>query len=598
MHMGYDKINRFIQRKRKIGILESAAGIECICVATLMFYRCFFGTALVDEAYYVSDALAMMHGNLPYVYNWFVGCGMDFLLIPFLFVYECLVPDLAGVLLFSRICFVAFRLAIIFFSFVLTKKHLNKVHALLLIGVSVPFYGGVIQNFSYNTIPVWMGFFTGLLLWSTSDKGGKNGIKYFAAGFCSAIAVLAHPIYLVNVFLFSVLIVTYSKKISMLLQYILGGVFELLVVFIPIVMQSGINKLLYGITYILNSHIDKGNSLVKNTPASRITDAFHAFYLFWLVELMIFVLVYVLEEKIYYIHTKQKLEKDSRIVLASVCAVAGGVFAVMVLNDFDLNAYCSLGAVGFFGVLLFFRSAGKQRGFVYVGLPPVLFAWFEVIFTGSNSAQIRFYSCVLCYFAILWICFLNHRKLVHYAAAGLSIMMVILQCYIDFNYIYRDDVFENLNYRVESGVYKGIYTTADRARDLPVLEAYLNETVKEEETIAFRDNAPCAYLMKNHNICDVWTWDTLQYERNNKSPYKMYSYYKARDMIPDKIIYIDYGRMDRLSIDDADFPYNEFVEQYYSLTEEKQLNATFRVKVYVNDDTFDGDYDGWINQFK
>lgn len=588
----------FIQGKKKGGLFELVVGIECICVIVLMFYRCFFGTALVDEAYYVSDALAMMHGNLPYVYNWFAGCGMDFLMIPFLFIYECLVPNLEGVFLFSRICFVAFRLTIILYSFILIKKYLNKVHALLVIGVIVPFYGAVIQNFSYNTIPIWMGFLTGLLLWSASYEEKRRGIKCLAAGFCSAIAVFAHPIYLINVLLFAILIIAYNRNISLLLRYILGGVFDILVVFTPIIIQSGINKLLYGITYILNSHIDKGSSLVKSTSISRIVDAFHAFYLFWLVELVVFVLVYVFEEKIYYIRTKRKLEKNSRIVLAAVCAVVAGVFTVMILNDFDLNAYCSLGAVGSLGFLLLLSIARKHRGPVYVGLPPVLFAWFEVIFTGSNSAQIRFYSCVLCYFAVIWICFLDHRKFVHCIATGLSIIMVILQCYIDFNYVYRDDVFDNLNYRVKSGVYKGIYTRFDRARDLPGLEKYLDETLEKDEAIAFRDNAPCAYLMKNQNICDVWTWDTLQYERNNKSPYKMYSYYKARDLIPDKIIYVDFGRMDLLSIDDVDFPYNEFVEHYYTLIEERQLNPTFRIKLYMNNDTFDGNYDYWINRYK
>lgn len=128
--------------KIKLSILELVAVIGCGCITALMIYRAFFGTALVDEAYYVSDALAMMHGNLPYAYNWFAGCGMDFLLIPFLFVYECFVPDLEGVFLFSRICFVFFRLAILGYSFTVFRKHLKKIHGLLLVGIVIPFYGG------------------------------------------------------------------------------------------------------------------------------------------------------------------------------------------------------------------------------------------------------------------------------------------------------------------------------------------------------------------------------------------------------------------------------------------------------------------------
>lgn len=597
MVLGFSEIDSLVQRKIKLSIFELIALLGCTCAAALMFYRCFFGTALVDEAYYVSDALAMLHGNLPYVYNWFAGCGMDFLLIPFLFVYECFVPDLEGVFLFSRICFVLFRLIILVFSFFLIKKHLKKIHALLLICAMIPFYGGVIQNFSYHTIPIWMGFLTGLLLWGAADQKRCKNIYYLAAGFCSAIAVFAHPIYAINILLFMGLIIIYDKKVSVLLWYILGGVIEILIVFIPLIAQGGMDKVIFGLTYILNGYVGNGNSLVKSTPGSRILDAFRAFYLFWSVELIVFASVYFLQRKIC-TWREIKLEKDSMYALACLCAVGVGIATVMVLNDFDLNAYCSLGAVGSLGFLLLMKNGRKHKEIVCIGLPPFLFAWFEVFLTGSNGAQIRFYSCILCFFCILWMCFQESGRAVHLMAAMLSVVMIILQCYIDFNYVYRDDPFRKLNYKVETGVYKGIYTSNDRAHDLPELENYLDTVVSDDELIAFRDNAPCAYLMKNQNICDVWTWDTLQYGRGNKRPLRMYLYYKAKGMIPDKIIYVDFGRTEKLSIEDTDFPYNEFVEHYYTLVDDRQINTTFRVKLYENNDTFDGDYDYWIDTVK
>ena len=597
MVSGFNKIKKSMDGKKRLSSCELAVGSGCVCVIALMFYRCFFGTALVDEAYYVSDALAMMHGNLPYAYNWFSGCGMDFLLIPVLFVYECLVPDLEGVFLFSRICFVLFRMGILLYLFITIKKYLPRVQALLLVGVILPFYGAVIQNFSYNTIPIWMGFLAGILLWNAYDGRQYKRINYFAAGFCSAIAVFAHPIYAVVVLLFMCLILIYDKKIFPLLWYIVGGCAEILIVLIPVAVQSGFHRLVSGLAYILNSHVDKGSSLVRSTPASRLMDAFQAFWLFWLVELLVFVVIWFLSNRL---HTRveKSLNKESRYILAVVCAAGAGTAEVMVLNNFDLNAYCSLGSVGALAFLLLFWVVRKRKGIVYVGLPPVLFACMEVILTGSNSAQIRFYSCVLCFFAVLWTCFLDGSRIVHLAAAILSLVMTILQCYIDFNYIYKDDSFRNLDYIVETGVYKGIYTSADRAHDLPELEQYLDDMVEDQEMVAFRDNAPCAYLMKNQNICDVWTWDTLQYERGNKNPYKMYSYYKMRNAIPDKIIYVDFDRTEILSIEDPDFPYNEFIERFYTLEDDRQINTTFRIKLYVNNETFNGDYDYWINQFK
>lgn len=597
MNIGSDNVQGHIQGKKRLSICEWIALFGCICVVALMFYRCIFGTALVDEACYVSDSLAMAHGNLPYVHNWFSGCGMDFLLIPFLFVYECFVPDLEGVFLFSRICFVFFRLAILGFAFFLLKKRLKRIHALLLICVLIPFYGGVIQNFSYHTVPVWMGFLSGLLLLGAADQKRCRHIFYLAAGFCSAIAVFAHPIYVINILLFMILIIIYDRKISALLWYMLGGIVEILIVFIPLIVQSGMDKVVFGVTYILNGYTGNGGGLARSTSESRVLDAFKAFYLFWFAELIVFAFVYFLQRKIC---TRKGIrpEKQGLYVSACLCAVGAGIVAVMVLNDFDLNAYCSLGAVGSFGFLLLMKTGRKHREIVYVGLPPLLFAWFEVILTGSNAAPIRFYSCILCFFAILWIGFLESGSVVQQEAAVLAIVMIVLQGYMDFNYVYADDSFRELHDKVETGVYKGIYTSSDRAHDLPELENYLDMVVGDDEYIAFRDNAPCAYLMKNQNVCDVWTWDALQYERGNKRPLRMYSYYKAKGMIPDKIIYVDFGRTEKLSVETQDFPYNEFVEQYYTLMDERRINTTFRIKLYENNDTFDGDYDYWIERAK
>ena len=69
-------------------------------------------------------------------------------------------------------------------------------------------------------------------------------------------------------------------------------------------------------------------------------------------------------------------------------------------------------------------------------------------------------------------------------------------------------------------------------------------------------------------------------------------------MIPDKIIYVDYGRDDKLSIEDPEYRYNDWVNEYYDLVEDIELNETFsRVMVYQYNGTFDGDYQYWIDAY-
>ena len=83
--------------------------------------------------------------------------------------------------------------------------------------------------------------------------------------------------------------------------------------------------------------------------------------------------------------------------------------------------------------------------------------------------------------------------------------------------------------RVQSGVYKGLYTSPTRARDLPAMEQYLNSVIGENESYALRDNVPFAYLMTHKGkVCEIQTWDSLQYFYYKNSPEVLYDYYRVR----------------------------------------------------------------------
>ena len=102
-------INAKLEKNIHLGLFESIIVLGCILTAIAMFIRVFYGTELTDEAYYVSDALTMMHGNVYYAYNnYSYGTGGVFMMIPFLFLYELFVPNDAGIFLYTRICFILF----------------------------------------------------------------------------------------------------------------------------------------------------------------------------------------------------------------------------------------------------------------------------------------------------------------------------------------------------------------------------------------------------------------------------------------------------------------------------------------------------------
>ena len=131
------------------------------------------------------------------------------------------------------------------------------------------------------------------------------------------------------------------------------------------------------------------------------------------------------------------------------------------------------------------------------------------------------------------------------------------------------------------------------------MEDLLNEIVSDQDRFAFRDNVPCGYLMLHRGeICDVSSWDRLQFTYNRNTPAILFDYYKRKGSIPDVIIYVDYGRDPLLSIESPGFRYNDFVNAYYHLDKEISLEGVFRrVLVYRYSGGFDGDIDRWIQAY-
>ena len=105
-------------------------------------------------------------------------------------------------------------------------------------------------------------------------------------------------------------------------------------------------------------------------------------------------------------------------------------------------------------------------------------------------------------------------------------------------------------------------------------------------------------MVHKGKVCDISTWDILQHSYQRNSPAILFDYYRRRDMIPDKIIYVDFGRDENLSIIEPEYRYNDWVNRYYDLVEDIELNDTyFHVMAYQYNGTFDGDYQWWIDTY-
>lgn len=593
----YTKLNCRLKDKTGWELIDIIFLLGCIFSSALMFVRAFFGTEFTDEAYTVSDALAVMHGNIPFTYNnSMIAVGMSFIPVMFYKIYELFVPDLEGIFLYSRLTFVVFRLCIIVAIYILLKGEVSRKHRLLIAGVLIPFVGSsvFIQNWGYNATATYIILLTVFMLYNTLRRwrsGIKQYIRLFASGFLTAIGVFAHPVYVVAVFVFIFLIcmnVEKKEQFKAALLYCMGGILEIFIVLIPIILQSGLDKFFYGAETML---VGGPKGYIKDTVFERASYVVSLIWPGWILLGSGTILIYYLSRKFIRLEEKESFKKEYWILAVGYSILFCIIYYIIVIqNDF----YIFVGSVCVGAFLLLIPTYKRWSSLSwYLGVYNISFI---IVMTITTLTGDRLYYCIPMLIPVLIILFHQRTKLFHYIAVFISVIMILLQGYTDFTDVYRDDMIANLTTRVELGVYKGIYTTADRAKDVVELEQYLNENIREEESVSFRDNAPVAYLMRNTNICDVRTWDTMQYSYGCDDPTLMYRYYKNKEQIPDVIAYIDFGRDKVMSIENSSdvFQYNDFVNKYFYLDQNDFKNDTFRVLIYRNNGTFDNDFDGLI----
>ena len=159
------------------------------------------------------------------------------------------------------------------------------------------------------------------------------------------------------------------------------------------------------------------------------------------------------------------------------------------------------------------------------------------------------------------------------------IILSLLMIKLSFCFVYRDEAINNLAARIESGVWKGLYTTRERALAVTELEDYVKEITEKDDNVLFMDWSSFGYLMSNGKACTSSAYDAMQYSYDVNNPEIMYDYFNLTESVPTKIIYIDFGRDEILSIEDEHWGFNQFVDYNYKLQSETELKM-FRILLY------------------
>lgn len=587
--------------KRKTATLLNALGIcFAFIVISLMYYRAIWGAGITDEAYYVAEAKEILNGNVLYAYNnSSKAAGFTIPLVLLEAVYGVMVPNLEGVFLYTRICFVTYKVLIFLIVFITFRRRTPSYMALLISSMILPI-SGYLPNFSYNTIPELNLLASGCLLYDSLEQDAPGKWARFAlAGALCGVACLANPGWGLSLIIFLMLIVLRSDTRTRIRNAIwfCGSIIVLLILLLFIVdAKAGFKELIYGFYRLFFSPIPVDKLVANKNWIGIFISIGKPIMRIFIVLMLSFVILSLVGR---YLANEWKVLCNPLNAAVDISLCINIIYVIIVSNkQFSLIWEIGLVAICYEIILLIINHTSDNRIIMYLGIYQPLYSLSCILLLSEGAGIGRFICTFTCLIPVAFIVLKKESRLLEVYML-LVVALVLSYTQLDYSVIYNDRNINELSYVIRSGVYKGIRTTKEKAYDLPELENYLNDLIGKDENYAFRDNVPSAYLMVHKGkVCEISTWDILQHSYHRNSPAVLFDYYRRRDMIPDKIIYIDFGRDENLSIVEENYRYNDWVNAYYDLVEDIELNETyFHVMVYQYNGTFNGDYQWWIKNY-
>lgn len=583
-------------------------------ITLIMVGRAFFGIDFTDEAYYLAEGRTVLEGNVPFAFNNSTAVGMTMVMSPFVRCFKLFSPNYEGYAIFMRLCFIAYKTTILLIAFPFLKRCTSFFCASMITLLMSAYHIYSIQNFSYNTISALNVYLVGVLLLSLYDSdidAKKKNYLCFLAGVLSGIAGFAHPAHAFTIMLFLVLLVVFRSPVKQILLYILGT-FSLVTIYVTsIVAQSSWLSFWQGFAPTCKGNLNSVNKMENLRIISVIWEYYHQI---WSALLVMFVFVLMTGIVIRRFRGHGRIASLFDELWRGRITIVAAVFVSLIAGLIRVSLYAgprrtmwAIGACGFFAFIIVGATCIRNKGVWFLGAPFVLFCVIEMVLT-KRSIATRFVHVI----PALSVLFVVHHQLffsveianagsnhladakAHISASIYSIvrflfvtmlpllaLCAIVACQINsLRWVYRDAPLSKLTQRVEKGVFKGIYTTPQRAKDTLELEQYVNYITDENSFVAFRDNIPAGYLFMRGHICDIMTWDCMQYGYSKNDPTALYAYYDRVGHIPDIIIYVEHNlnhkEISGLSIDNPAFLYNKFISANYMLISDMKFNFTFK----------------------
>ena len=561
--------------------------IFSFCLLIAGFIRLFFGIELTDEAYYISSSYRYLQGSIPFVNAWDITNGSALLTVPALFLIRLANDGTESMFLYSRIAFYILKIILGIWVHLALRKRLGNAFSCLLWIVFVVYAPFSLNNFSYNNLCLLLCFSGVFAIFYAIDQQSKPKWRFamcfagtshalMAFSYLTSVSIcIATP--LLIIFIFAMKGEQLKSAVFRLIPYIVGGFVSAFVLFTYIMFVTEMNLpayIRYMYTYwfaFFTIKVSLLSSIVSMTVSTLIVlNPIHV-----VAALSIPFSAYLSSR----IRITTQLTQKLLSVYTTVAILAFMVIPLrdllFVNNSHGVARYAFLiGIFQPFIIIYPFRPRSFKYMVMYLTFIPSLLLYLAFSMTSSGgavNAQCTFFlsaiGSVVQIMILMSEAYNNHNqtadKLKRIAsdicAVAAPVLFSICLLSLFYTDIYRSPPIPELTTRVQTGVFKGLYTTQELAINIQKTEHYVKSFQNQGNTVLHLGKAPHMYLFSDITPAAPNVWYTSILVDGPQS--KLY-YSLDKSNVPDLIFLTTKSEVDAFKSED-DFFFKDMLNTYY-----------------------------------
>ncbi|WP_027396863.1 hypothetical protein [Anaerovibrio lipolyticus] len=573
------------QKKVDLGFIFTT--MVSIVFVFLFVNRLFYGIETSDEAFYNVTGYRLLQGNVPYGDMWELNAPDAYVMLPFLLLHKMIYGSMDGVFLFLRLSYIFLQIIGLCCVYLYAKKEINGKYAFLL-GIAfwlhAPFN---LYNFSYNNMLEL--FFTASICMMLLRFDYEQKKYEYLTGVFMGLAVLVYPSFIFGCFAIAAIIpmvIRSKKSLKFLIMYVVGGLTVAIPVLCHIAVTYGLQNVIHNLSIIMSSgstaYIGE-NHLIKN-----IYDGITYLGAPFIVGGKAFVLYFITILILGFINKIRHIGKYFLAlypIICCYCCVLSGRYYLFPL------AVCVVAPL----VIEYSDNRMEMLKKVAIEWGSSMLIYFVIAFSSSggasNACRSTMFAAIVTIKLIIEVIqndfLLKFKKLIPYIPLTLFLFGLLI---IFYSGMYRDNPYKELTTKVESGVYKGIYTTPQRKQHITDLENIMSRIEKKGETVMILYHSCYAYLMVDMVPKTPSSWGCFDYEAYGYDNQDLFMHYLSdRGNIPENIIIIDIPEQFDYAGQQVEkyMPYypmlNQFIKDHYIYQGEYEEGLSGQVVTYELD---------------